>query len=79
MGLAPPTLPSGGERAGRGANRPGTAGTRFTDERREIYLSELRRTGIKPRACLVANVSRCTVWKHRRRYPEFAEAEERAL
>ena len=64
---------------GRGPNRAGTSGTRFKDERKEIYLSELRRTGIKPRACLVANVSRCTVWKHRRRYPEFAEAEERAL
>ncbi len=68
-----------GRDMGRGPNRPGTSGARFTEARKEVYLSELRRTGINPRACLVANVSRCTVWKHRRRYPEFAEAEERAL
>ena len=24
-------------------------------------------------------MNRCTVWKHRQRYPEFAEAEENAL
>ena len=64
---------------GRGPNRAGTSGSRFTEARKEVYFSELRRAGLKPVACLVTNVSRCTVWKHRRRYPEFAEAESDAL
>ncbi len=64
---------------GRGPNKPGTSGSRFTEARKEVYLSALRRCGLKPVACRETNVSRCTIWKHRRRYPEFAEAEERAL
>ena len=64
---------------GRGPNKPGTSGARFSDARKKIYLAALRRTGLKPVACQEVNVSRCTVWKHRLRYPEFADAEERAL
>ena len=64
---------------GRGPNKPGTSGGRFNDGRKAVYLAALPRTGLKPVACREANVSRCTIWKHRRRDPEFAEAEERAL
>ncbi len=42
-------------------------------------MAALRRTGLKPVACREVNVNRATVWQHRRRDPEFAEAEERAL
>ncbi len=64
---------------GRGPNKPGTSGARFTDERKAIYLAALQRTGLRPVACREVNVNRATVWQHRRRDPEFAEAEERAL
>lgn len=59
--------------------KPGTDGTRFTPQRKEIYLSELRRTGLKPMARLACNMSPSGIIKHRKRNPEFAEAEFNAL
>ena len=61
------------------ARKPGTSGNRFTDQRKELYLDELRRTGLKTSARRTANVSSSCIASHRKRYPEFAEAEHDAL
>ncbi len=55
--------------------KPGTGGNRFTEQRKEVYLNELRRTGIKKQARIVANVSPSCVERHRKRHPEFQQAE----
>lgn len=59
--------------------KPGTCGNRFTESRKEIYLAELRRTGLKPDACKATNVTRVTVSRHREKDPDFAEAELQAM
>ena len=65
--------------SGRGPNKPGTLGTRFTDRRKEIYLAELRRTGRKLSGRLAANVSAKTLRNHRERDLNFAYGEELAM
>ena len=64
---------------GRGPDKPGTSGNRFTPRRKEIYLAELRRTGRKNLARLAANVSDRCVSHHRKKDPDFMEGEEQAL
>lgn len=59
--------------------KPGTSGNRFTDTRKEIYLAELRRTGLKLDSRIAANVCGNTITRHRKKYPKFAQAEEAAL
>ena len=54
-------------------------GTRFTARRKEVYLSELRRTGRRYYALLATGVSGSCVDGHRKKDPDFAEAEEHAM
>lgn len=64
---------------GNKPEKPGTLGTRFTQRRKEIYLAELRRTGRKEYGRIAANVSATCVQQHRKKDPNFLEAEEQAM
>lgn len=69
---------NGGRPHGRG-NNPGSAGTHFTQDRRDKYCEELRLHGEKPLAREAVGVSSSTVNRHRMNDDEFREAEDRAM